>query len=213
MESEVKFHIRWPWYLSAWALACYGILLGLFIYAITLTVRQIYRARLAKETAKKEKEMEEKKMKEDLLTKANELATSTMNILRKNEELIDIQKELDRMEKMVLSKERPDKVLGQISKIKEGIDVNIRHDEDWKRFEKNFDIVYDEYLTRLSNCYPELTLGDKKLCAYLKMGLSSKEIAPLMNLTFRSVEMTRYRLRKKLRLSRDQNLIDFLQKF
>ncbi len=213
VESEVKFHIRWPWYLSAWALACYVILLGLFIYTITLTVRQIYRARLAEETAKKEKEIEEKKMKEDLLTKANELATSTMNILRKNEELIDIQKELDRMEKMVLSEESPDKVLGQISRIKEGIDVNIRHDEDWKRFEKNFDIVYDEYLTRLSDSYPELTLGDKKLCAYLKMGLSSKEIAPLMNLTFRSVEMTRYRLRKKLRLSRDQNLIDFLQKF
>lgn len=69
------------------------------------------------------------------------------------------------------------------------------------------------YLTRLADSFPELTLGDKKLCAYLKMGLSSKEIAPLMNLTFRSVEMTRYRLRKKLRLSRDQNLIDFLQKF
>ncbi len=117
------------------------------------------------------------------------------------------------MEKMVRTEEKPDKVLAQISRMRDGIDVNIRHDEDWKRFEKNFDIVYDEYLTRLSDSYPELTLGDKKLCAYLKMGLSSKEIAPLMNLTFRSVEMTRYRLRKKLRLSRDRNLIDFLQKF
>ncbi len=212
-ESEVRFHIKWPWYLCTWALACYSILLGLLIYAIVITVHRILRHRLAEETVKKEKEMEEKKMKEDLLTKANELSTSTMNLLRKNEELIDIQKELERMEKMVRSEEKPDKVLGQISKIKEGIDVNIRHDEDWKHFEKNFDIVYDEYLTRLSDSYPELTLGDKKLCAYLKMGLSSKEIAPLMNLTFRSVEMTRYRLRKKLRLSRDQNLIDFLQKF
>ena len=212
-ESEIRFHIRWPWYLSGWALACYVILLGLLVYAVTLTVRRLYRHRLAEETAKKEKEMEEKKMKEDLLTKVNELATSTMNLLRKNEELIDIQKELDRMEKMVRSEEKPEKVLAQIAKMKDGIDVNIRHDEDWKRFEKNFDIVYDEYLTRLADSFPELTLGDKKLCAYLKMGLSSKEIAPLMNLTFRSVEMTRYRLRKKLRLSRDQNLIDFLQKF
>ena len=212
-KSEVRFHIRWPWYLSAWALACYGLLLGLIVYTITITVRRTYRHRIAEETAKKEKELKDKKIKEDLLTKTNELATSAMNLLRKNEELVDIQKELDRMEKMVRSEENPDKVLGQISKIKEGIDVNIRHDEDWKHFEKNFDIVYDEYLTRLSDSYPELTLGDKKLCAYLKMGLSSKEIAPLMNLTFRSVEMTRYRLRKKLRLSRDQNLIDFLQKF
>ncbi len=212
-ESEIRFHIKWPWYLSGWALACYVILLGLLVYAITITVRRLYSHRLAAETAKKEKELEEKKMKEDLLTKANELATSTMNLLRKNEELIDIQKELDKMEKMVRTEEKPDKVLAQISRMRDGIDVNIRHDEDWKRFEKNFDIVYDEYLTRLSDSYPELTLGDKKLCAYLKMGLSSKEIAPLMNLTFRSVEMTRYRLRKKLRLSRDRNLIDFLQKF
>lgn len=213
VESSIKFHIRWPWYLSWWALACYVILLGLLVYAVTVTVRRLYYYRLAEETAKKEKELEEKKMKEDLLTKVNELATSTMNLLRKNEELIDIQKELDKMEKMVRTEEKPEKVLAQISKMRDGIDINIRHDEDWKRFEKNFDIVYDEYLTRLADSYPELTLGDKKLCAYLKMGLSSKEIAPLMNLTFRSVEMTRYRLRKKLCLSRDQNLIDFLQKF
>lgn len=97
--------------------------------------------------------------------------------------------------------------------MREEIDSNIRHDDDWKKFERNFDIVYDEYLTRLGNTFPELTVSDKKLCAYLKMGLSSKEIAPLLNLTYRSVEMTRYRLRKKLNLTRDQNLIDFLQRF
>lgn len=97
--------------------------------------------------------------------------------------------------------------------MRENIDSNIRHDDDWKKFEKNFDIVYDEYLTRLGNTFPELTVSDKKLCAYLKMDLSSKEIAPLMNLTYRSVEMMRYRLRKKLNLSREQNLIEFLQRF
>ena len=91
---------------------------------------------------------------------------------------------------------------------------NIDKDPKFKvLFEKNFDIVYDEYLTRLGNTFPELTVSDKKLCAYLKMDLSSKEIAPLMNLTYRSVEMTRYRLRKKLNLSREQNLIEFLQRF
>ncbi len=213
VQSELNFHIRWPWYLSWWAIAVYAVLLGLLIFAVERTARKLYRRRIAEVAAKKEKEMEEKRMKEDLLTKANELATSTMNLLRKNEELIDIQEELNKVERMVKTEERPEKILSQISQMRDGIDSNIRHDEDWKRFEKNFDIVYDEYLTRLGETFPELTLGDKKLCAYLKMGLSSKEIAPLMNLTFRSVEMTRYRLRKKLNLSRDQNLIDFLQKF
>ena len=212
-QTEIKFHISWPWYCSTWAIAGYVVLLGLLLYAAAIALRGLYRHRIAQETAKKEKELEEKKVKEDLHAKVNELASSTMNLLRKNEELIDIQKELDKTERMVRADEGPEKVLAQISKIRDGIDGNIRHDEDWKRFEKNFDIVYDEYLTRLAASYPELTLSDKKLCAYLKMGLSSKEIAPLMNLTFRSVEMTRYRLRKKLRLSREQNLIDFLQKF
>ena len=105
------------------------------------------------------------------------------------------------------------RIIECISRMREEIDSNIRHDDDWKKFERNFDIVYDEYLTRLGDTFPELTVSDKKLCAYLKMGLSSKEIAPLLNLTYRSVEMTRYRLRKKLNLTRDQNLIDFLQRF
>lgn len=213
VQTQMDFRIRRPWYLSRWAAAGYMILLGLLVLAAETTARRLYRRRLAEVTAKKEKELEEKRMKEGLLTKANELATSTMNLLRKNEELIDIQEGLGKVESMVRSGEKPERILVQISGIRDGIDSNIRHDEDWKRFEKNFDIVYDEYLTRLGNTFPELTLGDKKLCAYLKMGLSSKEIAPLMNLTFRSVEMTRYRLRKKLCLSRSQNLIDFLQKF
>ena len=114
---------------------------------------------------------------------------------------------------MLRNGEKPECVIGHIVTMRENIDSNIRHDDDWKKFEKNFDIVYDEYLTRLGNTFPELTVSDKKLCAYLKMDLSSKEIAPLMNLTYRSVEMTRYRLRKKLNLSREQNLIEFLQRF
>ncbi len=213
IQSELEFHINWPWYFSWWAFTIYVILLGLLIYTITITIKNISRSRLIKMAEQKGRELEEQKMKEDLHAKTNELTTSTMNLLRKNEELIEIHNEIDKTEKMIKSEEKPEKILAQLSKIKDGIDNNIRHDEDWKRFEKNFDLVYNEYLTRLSNTYPELTLTDKKLCAYLKMGLSSKEIAPLMNITFRSVEMTRYRLRKKLYLSREQNLIDFLQKF
>ena len=74
-------------------------------------------------------------------------------------------------------------------------------------------MAYNNFLSRLGRRFPALTTADKRLCAYLKMGLSSKEIAPLMNLTYRSVEMTRYRLRKKLALPREENLVKFLQNF
>lgn len=65
---------------------------------------------------------------------------------------------------------------------------------------------------QLEHDYPQLNINDKRLCAYLKMGLSSKEIAPLLNMSVRSVEMTRYRLRKKMGLERETNLATFLQK-
>ena len=95
----------------------------------------------------------------------------------------------------------------------DNIRQNIAHDSGWKRFEQNFDIVYENYLKRLGEQYPLLNTNDKKLCAYLKMDLSSKDIAPLLNMSVRSVETARYRLRKKLGLSRDANLTEFLQRF
>ncbi len=97
--------------------------------------------------------------------------------------------------------------------MQDDIKHNIEHDNNWKRFAENFDLVYENYLMRLSERFPNLTISDKKLCAYLKMDLSSKDIAPLLNMSFRSVEMSRYRLRKKMVLDRDINLSEFLQNF
>ncbi|HRZ74840.1 MAG TPA: LuxR C-terminal-related transcriptional regulator, partial [Flavobacterium sp.] len=66
------------------------------------------------------------------------------------------------------------------------------------------------FVHRLTNLYPSLTSKDIKLCIYLKMNLSSKEIAPLMNISYRGVELHRYRLRKKLNLHSDDNLSNFM---
>ena len=73
--------------------------------------------------------------------------------------------------------------------------------------------MYVDFLKKLEDAHPGLSTTDKKLCAYLKMGLSSKEIAPLLNITVRSVEMNRYRVRKKLGLGREDNLMDYLGRF
>ncbi len=212
-EASVDFRINYPWFLSVWAIIAYVLSGAALVFALYKLIRKAYEARIAEISRRKEKEMQEKQMRIDLKNKANDIATSTMNLLRKNEELIDIQEGLNKIEKMVRTGERQSKLVEYIEEMRYGIGSNIRHDDDWKKFERNFDIVYDEYLTRLGSRFPELTVSDKKLCAYLKMGLSSKEISPLLNLTVRSVEMTRYRLRKKLELTREQNLIDFLQKF
>jgi DNA-binding CsgD family transcriptional regulator len=80
-------------------------------------------------------------------------------------------------------------------------------------FEKQFDQAHENFFKRLKTNYPELTPSDLRLCAYLRMNLSSKEIAPLINITIRGVEERRYRLRKRLNLPSDQNLPDFILAF
>ena len=77
---------------------------------------------------------------------------------------------------------------------------------DWKRFEDNFDIVNDQFIRRLKTKYPWMNKQERRLCVYIKMGLQTKEIAPLLNMTTRGVEMIRYRLRQKMELDSDINL-------
>ena len=89
---------------------------------------------------------------------------------------------------------------------------NISHDDDWKNFGHNFDAAYEDFTKRLTNLHPDLTITELRTCCYIKMGLSSKDIAPLFNISYRSVEMTRYRLRRKLNLERSENLSDYLLK-
>ena len=97
--------------------------------------------------------------------------------------------------------------LRKISKIIE----DARSDErDWNLFEESFNEAHENFFLKLKANYPELVPNDLKLCAYLRMNMSSKEIASLLNITTRGVEIRRYRLRKKLGLKPNQNLTEFL---
>jgi len=167
------------------------------------------------ETTEKKKEIKELKNQQlqyELRHKSQELASSTMNLIRKNEILLEIMDNLTKVTSDINSNQDTKIVLSRLSKMERNIKQNIENDSNWKRFEENFDLVYENYLKRLGEMYPDLNTSDKKLCAYLKMDLSSKDIAQLMNMTIRSIEMNRYRLRKKMDLDRDVNLGEYLQK-
>lgn len=210
-ETAIPITICAPWYYSTMAIVIYIIILIMMIASIYRLMYRYSIKRARHISMKKEEELRKKQMRLDLEHKAQDLAASTMNVIRKNEILLDIDAKLEKVvENMADDRNRSLKIVG---KIRHQIRENIQHDDVWKKFEKNFDIVYDDFLKRLGEKYPQLTMSDKKMCAYLKMELSSKEIAPLMNITVRSVEMTRYRLRKKLGLCREDNLTEFLQKF
>ena len=234
VETAYHFTILPPWYQSILARLIYMLLalIALFLMFVFINKRSKKAAldmKLQKEKEMQEQEqrfMEEKKESEqeiinlknqrlqyELRQKSRDLANSTMNLIRKNEILLEINQNLDKIASNVKNTKDTSETLKRIIKVQSDIKKNIERDDNWKKFEENFDMVYENYLKRLKAEFPILTVNDRKLCAYLKMGLSSKDIAPLLNMSFRSVEMSRYRLRKKLDLNREINLTEYLQKF
>jgi len=158
------------------------------------------------------KELKNQQLQYELRHKSQELASSTINLIRKNEILLEIIESLSKVSDDIKANNDSAVVLSRLQKMERNIRQNIENDDNWKRFEENFDLVYENYLKRLGDLFPDLSVSDKKLCAYLKMDLSSKDIAALFNISVRSVEMSRYRLRQKMTLDRDVNLVEFLQK-
>ncbi|HZL10691.1 MAG TPA: triple tyrosine motif-containing protein [Prolixibacteraceae bacterium] len=198
-----------PWYLSPVAYLGYilVILFGLLIFSRTIITRT--RQKESREREEKERELiqlRNEKLQAELSFKSSELASSTMAIIKKNEFLMDL-KEILKNQKIQLSSRYPDKyydiLVGKI-------DDNISSQDDWKVFETNFERAHEQFMKTLIANYHDLTSSDLRLCAFLRMNLSSKEIAPLMGISFRGVENHRYRLRKKLNLDADSNLTDFI---
>ena len=101
----------------------------------------------------------------------------------------------------------------KINRLSDKIRHNIDEEESWKKLEDNFNIVHNNFMTRLKDRYPNLSSNDLKLAAYIRMDLLTKEIAPLLNISERGLESARFRLRKKLGLGRNESLSEFLKNF
>ena len=161
--------------------------------------------------AEKESELvkvRNERLQSEISYKSKELANTTFSIIKKNELLMEIREAVEKEVRSVSPGQRES--LLQIARL---VDRNISNDEDWKVFESNFEQAHEEFLYRIRDTYLNLTPGDLKLCAYLRMNLSTKKIALLLGITVRGVENHRYRLRKKLQLDREANLTEFLMRF
>jgi len=110
----------------------------------------------------------------------------------------------------LIKSDKEEKNAEQFKKVLKLINEAEKSDDDWQQFSVHFDQIHSNFLSKLKEKFPDLSPNDLKLCAYLKMNLSSKEMAQLMSITIRAVEVSRYRLRKKLHLSSDTNLFDYL---
>ena len=145
-------------------------------------------------------------LKNDVRRKSKELANTTMSLINKNKILLQFKEVLSDIKKEDVKYRENNRINNLIKKINK----EVEHQDNWIVFEKNFDKVHENFLQRMKSKYTDLTPKDLRLAAYLRMNLSSKEIAPLLNISIRSVEISRYRLRKKIELDHDQNLTEYL---
>jgi DNA-binding CsgD family transcriptional regulator len=209
INKQIILHVSPPWYLETYSFIIYGLVFLLMVFMARHIIVQRIRSRERKIRESKENELitlRNEKLDAELSFKSRELATSTMSIIKKNEFLLEL-KDTILKQKEELGDHIQDKYHSLLIK---KIDNNISSMDDWNVFEIHFERAHEKFLQKIMNRYPQLTHSDLRLCAYLRMNLSSKEIAPLMRISFRGVENHRYKLRKKLKLKTEENLTDFI---
>lgn len=151
------------------------------------------------------KEHENIKLNRELEYRNKELTAKTMSIIKDGEFIGDVVNDLQSIEG---NKE----INKSIEKVIQKLKNNLKEDS-WKEFELRFEKVYNDFYLKLNESFPDLTPNERKLCAFLRLNMSTKEISSITYQSAKSIDVARSRLRRKLKLSREENLINFLQQF
>jgi ligand-binding sensor domain-containing protein len=228
-ETIIKIHIPAPWYWTRFAKFFYGLIGIIIVIMIGFYPQMLVRKKASRILAEKddhfkrqteilrlEKEKQEKELIElknqqlqrELEHQGKELASSTMHIVQKSEMLLTIK---DKLKKIAQISNDP-KIKPEITDLIKNIEKDTLIDKDWEKFEIYFNNIHDRFTQILKERFPVLTANDIKMCAYLRMNLSTKEIASILNISVRGVEISRYRLRKKMNLENGINLTIYLSK-
>ena len=222
-ESPVTsyiFQVLPPWYFNIWSITFYGILLFILIYLLYKLQAKKYSKRYQEqqkelelkhqiELEKTDKELiqlKNEKLETEIEFKNSELASSAMNLVQKKEFILKIKETLQHLNKS--EKESMDSQ--DLKKLLRSLSEEEKLNDEWEQFSIHFNNVHGDFLIKLSEKYPILKSHELKLSAYLRMNLTSKEIAQLMSISVRGVEISRYRLRKKLNIPTETNLFQFL---
>ncbi|MCJ8164407.1 hypothetical protein MKJ04_06085 [Pontibacter sp. E15-1] len=226
-EATYTFVIVPPWYRSVWAYIGYFVLGMLLLLLLKHLMDRHINATEARLQEEKEKEiklkeaqhMEEvlqaekeiirlnnEKLESELVHKNKELTSSAVHVMQNMEAVHKVRDQLQETIDQISCKDTQK----QVKKLLKSVDEEIKFENNWEQFELHFDQVHQDFLKRLREDYPELTHRDLKLCAYLRLNLTSKEIASLLKLSLRGIETSRYRIRKKINLSQEENLTEFM---
>jgi len=153
--------------------------------------------------------LKEENLNLEIKKKNSELASSTLNNIKKNELLADLINDIKNIDKELVN----NSLHYPVKKVIKKINNHLIDKEDWLSFQLHFTNSHAQFFENLREKHPDLSPNEIKLSAYLKLNLSSKEIAALMNVANTSVEQSRYRLRKKFNLDKEVNLVKYIQKF
>ncbi|AZI23926.1 transcriptional regulator [Pedobacter sp. G11] len=222
--TSFEFTILRPWYFNNLAILIYLVL----VIIIVIFGKRAYETKLKRDSQKisdklkaeqdeilrQEAEINEKqiiklqteKLQAELASKNRELANSAMTLVYKNELLQKLSGEITKLKDESGKKLSED----QTRKIQKVINDGMNDERDWNLFENSFNEAHESFFKKLKAQHPDLVPNDLKLCAYLRMNMSSKEMSSLLNISLRGVEIRRYRLRKKLEVPHDKNLTEFL---
>lgn len=214
--SGLRLVVRPPWYFSWWSISIYVCLLVWMIFLIKQYIQKQIQNQNKIISQKNHQLMKEKmvqweneRLLQENLSKNKELANTTRQLIRKNETLLEIKNELIDIRKKgesTLTAKDFQLMLKQINE-------NLSMKEDENLFHTSFEEIHHEFIQKLKSEYPELSKDDILLASYLRMNLTSKEIAPLFNISLRGLENKRYRLRKKMNLPGHLNLNTYFMNY
>ncbi len=216
-----SFQIKTPWYRSSWIIVGYILILIVLLSLVTQSYlnKEIDKKNKLFQQQEKERmaqlehqeklitQLKNEQLEADLTHKSKELANASMLIIN-HEELL---KDLKEMIQQFVHEGKIPRTQGNT--LIRMIDHNLTDEDQWEQFQHNFDLIHENFFRKLKEKYPALTPADLRLSALLRLNYSSKEIARMLNLTPRGVEAARYRLRKKLALESEENLIEFMVNF
>jgi DNA-binding CsgD family transcriptional regulator len=158
-------------------------------------------------TQLKNQELEKQRLLEELKYKSNHLTNLALIIAQKNDFINDLKNLLKDLK--TANEGQKEKVMEELwQRTNQQGDIN----KELDKFKKEIENANQIFYKKLDSICPSLTLHEKELAGMLRINLSSKEIASLHNVSVKAVEMSRYRLRRKLQLESNDNLVDFLQK-
>jgi ligand-binding sensor domain-containing protein len=215
-----SFEIMPAWYNTIWAYLLYALLFILAVFYYSKWQNNKFKKQQIKfeeeqkqlkyihqlELQKSEKEiieLQNEKLINEVIYKNKELADASMHLVERGDALVKVKDELQQLYKKTGGNHDVKKAIQLVSDIE-------KNNTNWEQFSSHFDEVNNGFLNKLKLKFPSLTNTDLKVCAYLQLKLSTKEIAQLMNISVRGVEISRYRLRKKLQLTTEQSINDFL---